>query len=140
MKIGELAEQTGLAPSRIRFYESRGLLGRISRQTNGYREYAPEAPLVLKIIVSAQQAGFSLDEVQRVLPTDLAKWRHGELIAALEAKIASIEAVERQLAQNKADMRKLIQEIKGKPADIDCAENTRRIIRKMDKAGDRKKK
>ncbi|NGY05679.1 MerR family transcriptional regulator [Solimonas terrae] len=135
MKIGELAEQTGLAPSTIRFYEAKGLLGRISRQPNGYREYAPDAPLVLKIISSAQLAGFSLDEVQRVLPTDLTGWRHDELIGALEAKIANIEAAERQLARNKKDLRRLLREIQAKPADIDCAENARRLITKMAKAG-----
>ena len=138
MKIGELAEQTGLAPSKIRFYESRGLLGRISRQSNGYREYAAEAPMLLRIITSAQQAGFSLDEVRQVLPTDLSAWDHEGLIAALEAKVAHIEAVGRQLAQNKKDLRQLIREIQSKPEDIDCAENARRLIVKMGKVTNKK--
>lgn len=129
-----MAQQTGLAPSKIRFYESRGLLGRISRQANGYREYAPEALLLLRIIGSAQQAGFSLDEIQRVLPTDLSEWRHEALVAALESKIANIETIERQLAQNKQALRQLIQDIQSKPADIDCAENARRILQKMEQA------
>lgn len=39
MKIGELAERTGLNPSRIRFYESIGLLKMVGRQANGYRRW-----------------------------------------------------------------------------------------------------
>lgn len=59
MKIGELAKRTGLATSTIRFYESKGLLNAVSRQSNGYREYPLEAVAVLSIIVNAQQTGFT---------------------------------------------------------------------------------
>ena len=49
MKIGELAGRTGLAASRIRFYERIGLLKAVERQANGYRSYhliaRLEAPL-----------------------------------------------------------------------------------------------
>ena len=38
MKIGELARRSGLAASTIRFYESKGLLKAVSRQSNGYRD------------------------------------------------------------------------------------------------------
>lgn len=131
MKIGELAELSGMAPSKIRFLEARGLLGKVSRQVNGYREYGPEAADVLRIVASAQQAGFSLEEIQRVLPNDLSRWEHEGLLAALRAKIASIETIERQLAQSKKALRELIHQIETQPDGIDCAENARRIIRKM---------
>lgn len=139
MKIGELAEQSGMAPSKIRFLEARGLLGKVSRQSNGYREYASEALDVLRIVTVAQQAGFSLKEIQRVLPNELFTWQHGGLISVLEEKISSIEAIERQLAQSKKALRELIHQIEAKPADIDCAENARRILRKMGKAAQVKK-
>ncbi|WP_375145378.1 MerR family DNA-binding transcriptional regulator [Vibrio parahaemolyticus] len=35
MKIGELAQKTGLAPSRIRFYERIGLLKTVTRKPMG---------------------------------------------------------------------------------------------------------
>lgn len=72
MRIGELAERTGLAPSRIRFYERIGLLKTVRRKANGYRTYPPEAVTMLKLITTAQQAGFSLDELTSLLPADLA--------------------------------------------------------------------
>ena len=67
MKIGELASRTGLAASRIRFYEASGLIS-AQRQANGYRRYPEQAVQTLGIISCAQQAGFSLDEIRRLLP------------------------------------------------------------------------
>ncbi len=48
MKIGELAERTGLATSRIRFYERIGLLKAARRQANGYRSYPDDAVLTAR--------------------------------------------------------------------------------------------
>ena len=62
MNIGELAWRTGLTASRIRFYESLGLLPMVERMPNGYRRYPRDAQLLLELIDTAQQAGFSLDE------------------------------------------------------------------------------
>jgi DNA-binding transcriptional MerR regulator len=58
MKIGDLAKLTGLTASTIRFYEAKGLLKSVARQSNGYREYPLEAVSVLSIIINAQQTGF----------------------------------------------------------------------------------
>ena len=52
MKIGELARRTGLAASRIRFYEEAGLLV-VPRQANGYRDYPEQAVLLLELITGA---------------------------------------------------------------------------------------
>ncbi|WP_218673453.1 MerR family transcriptional regulator [Chromobacterium haemolyticum] len=71
MKIGELAKRAGMAASAIRFYEAKGLLKIASRQANGYRDYPPEALTLLTIINDAQQAGFSLEEIKRLLPADV---------------------------------------------------------------------
>ena len=101
MKIGELAERTDLNPSRIRFYESIGLLKMVERQANGYRRYPPEAVLVLNLITTAQKAGFSLDELRTLLPQDLSQWQHGTLIDTLQGKVREIEALERQLGESK---------------------------------------
>lgn len=133
MKIGELAKRSGLAPSTIRFYESKGLLNAVSRQANGYREYPPEAVMVLGIIASAQQTGFSLDEIKQVLPSDLSSWRHDELIEVLQKKIADIEAMEVRLKQSKAHLQSLIQYINDKPDDMDCADNAKRVLAGFDK-------
>lgn len=131
MKIGELAQRTGLAASRIRFYESIGLLKLVERQANGYRCYPEQAVLVLNLITTAQQAGFSLDELRTLLPQDLAQWEHGKLLDTLQAKVKDIETLEQRLAQSKTHLLALIDEIESKPDDIDCATNARRVLSKM---------
>lgn len=128
MKIGELARQTGLAASTIRFYEAKGLLKIGSRQSNGYRDYPDEAVTVLRIITDAQHAGFSLEEIRQLLPGDAAGWKHDELLGALRKKIADIEALEQRLARSKAELRSLVELIDAKPADIDCAQNAARVM------------
>lgn len=131
MKIGELAERTGLAASRIRFYERIGLLKMAERQVNGYRRYPPEAVLVLRLITTAQQAGFSLDELRTLLPSGLDQWEHGSLLAALQGKVKDIEELEARLAESKAQLLALIGEIEAKPEGMDCAANARRVLSQM---------
>ncbi|HBS03839.1 MAG TPA: MerR family transcriptional regulator, partial [Leptospiraceae bacterium] len=42
MQIGELGRQSGLSRDTLRFYEKEGLLGKVPRLENGYRDYPPE--------------------------------------------------------------------------------------------------
>lgn len=128
MNIGELAEKTGLAASKIRFYERIGLLKAVKRQANGYRHYSEEAIVQLKLIVAAQQAGFSLEELQTLVPADLSVWNHAELVTALQQKIQGIEVMQQKLANSKAQLQDLLFEIKAKPEDMDCASNAKRVL------------
>lgn len=128
MKIGELARQTGLAASAIRFYEAKGLLKVGSRQSNGYREYPEEAVAVLRIIVDAQHAGFTLEEIAQLLPDDSSSWKHDKLLSALHKKIADIEALELRLARSKSELKSLVQLIDSKPADMGCKENAELVM------------
>ncbi|MFT3851107.1 MAG: MerR family DNA-binding transcriptional regulator [Propionivibrio sp.] len=131
MKIGELAERTGLATSRIRFYERIGLLKAVGRQANGYRSYPGDAVLALKLIATGQRAGFSLDELRALLPSDLADWEHGTLLDTLRRKVRDIETLQAQLAQSKAHLVELLAQIEAKPQDMDCAANARRVLSEM---------
>jgi DNA-binding transcriptional MerR regulator len=135
MTIGELAKRTGLTNSRIRFYESAGLLQTVDRRPNGYRTYPPEAVLVLELITTAQKAGFSLDEIRKLLPPGLHHWDHAGLIAALRRKVADIEMLETRLKESKAQLIALIADIEAKPDDMDCAANARRVLSRV--LGDR---
>jgi len=128
MKIGELARRSGLAASTIRFYESKGLLKAVSRQTNGYRDYPLEAVAVLSIIANAQQTGFTLDEIRQILPQDIAHWQHEELLVALRKKVQDIESMEVRLAQNKAHLQSLIHLITDRPEDLTCTDNALRVM------------
>lgn len=131
MKIGELAKRSGMATSRIRFYESNGLIQTVLRQANGYRKYPPETLTVLEIITSAQKAGFALDEIRSLLPEDISSWEHEKLIAALEQKVEEIDALEKRLSQNKAHLIALIEEVRNRPEGLDCAANAKRLLGRM---------
>ncbi len=131
MNIGELAKRSGLTSSRIRFYESIGLLKMVERRPNGYRTYPSEAVVLLELIATAQKAGFSLDEIRVLVPTDLENWQHDTLLETLKRKVADIEALEARLAQSRKQLVTLIRDIEGKPDDIDCAENARRVLSRM---------
>ncbi|HDR9837693.1 TPA: MerR family transcriptional regulator [Burkholderia multivorans] len=132
MKIGELAERTGLTPSRIRFYERIGLLTAVGRQPNGYRVYSPDAVVLLGLVATAQKAGFSLDEIRMLLPPDLGQWQRGALLEALRNKVRDIEAMQIKLTQNKAHLVSLMAEIEGKPDEIDCSTNAARLLSQME--------
>jgi DNA-binding transcriptional MerR regulator len=131
MKIGELAKRTGLAASRIRFYEASGLIA-AQRQANGYREYPAQTEQTLAVITRAQQSGFSLEEIRRLLPDPAAQaWPHDELLAALKRKVEEIEAMQARLAQNKAQLLATIADIENKPDGMLCNENAERMLAKL---------
>ncbi|WP_175901180.1 MerR family transcriptional regulator [Burkholderia seminalis] len=131
MKIGELAKASGLAASRIRFYEASGLLEPARRQANGYREYGAEALTRLAIIDRAQRAGFTLDEIRAVLPPDPGAWPRDELLVALRHKVDEIALLEQRLAQNRQQLEALIGEIENKPAGEDCAGAAQRMLDRL---------
>lgn len=131
MNIGELAKRSGLSQSRIRFYEKIGLLRTADRRPNGYRAYSADAVVMLDLIATAQNAGFSLDEIRALAPPDLTNWKHGKLVDTLRSKIADLELLQGKLAQSKKSLVKLLGEIESKPEDMDCATNARRVLSKL---------
>ncbi len=67
MRIGELAEHSGVPAKTIRFYESSGLLPAPNRTPGGYRDYDPAALPRLAFVRAAQACGLSLAEVRQVI-------------------------------------------------------------------------
>jgi MerR family redox-sensitive transcriptional activator SoxR len=86
--IGEVAEQAGVATSAIRYYEELGLV-RPLRRESGRRLFGDEAAARLRSITAAREAGFSLEEIRRLL--DSQSGGTGEWRTLVEAKIASVE-------------------------------------------------
>ncbi|MBV1894278.1 MAG: heavy metal-responsive transcriptional regulator [Ilumatobacteraceae bacterium] len=67
MRIGVLAERTGVTTKTVRYYESIGLVAEPQRTPSGYREYDDDAVERLRFIRDAQSSGLSLSEIQSVL-------------------------------------------------------------------------
>ncbi|VVE77651.1 MerR family transcriptional regulator [Pandoraea sputorum] len=136
MKIGELAQVSGVAASRIRFYEAQGLLPNALRQTNGYREYDDDALTRLDLIRRAQNAGFSLDEIRTILPPDLNDWPHDKLLEVLRRKVDEIEALERNLALSKQNLKAVIDAIEHREEGEDCRAASQRVLTSVRHAED----
>lgn len=94
LRIGELANQTGLDVQTIRWYERIGLLRPPKRSTNGYRLYGEEDAELLRLIRQAKGFGLSLDEIRSTLALldegCCENVRH-DMATLLEAKIAAID-------------------------------------------------
>ncbi len=68
MRISELADQAGVTPRTIRYYESLGLLGPNERHGHGFRYYTETELARLKKIDALKQLGLSLEEIGEVIP------------------------------------------------------------------------
>lgn len=130
MRIGELAERSGLTASRIRFYEASGLINAVERNANGYREYTAEAVVTLDIITGAQKAGFSLQEIRSLLPTKLGTWQEDKLLDVLRKKVADIESLRERLAQSRAQLLGIIE---TSPEGLSCDDNKKRVLNRIPK-------
>jgi MerR family redox-sensitive transcriptional activator SoxR len=64
--IGALSDRTGVAPSAIRFYESKGLL-ESTRSSGGQRRYARSDVRRVSFILIAQRLGFPLRTIAESL-------------------------------------------------------------------------
>lgn len=81
LSIGELAKETDVNPSAIRYYESIGIMP-IPKKVSGQRRYTTEGIDRLKFIKTAQLAGFSIQEIgvllegfdNQVSPSE--RWKH----------------------------------------------------------------
>jgi MerR family redox-sensitive transcriptional activator SoxR len=61
--IGEIAKQTGIRTSALRYYEEAGILP-VPARANGRRFYDADAIRRVDVLRFAQQAGFTLEEIK----------------------------------------------------------------------------
>jgi len=92
MKIGQLANATGVSASGIRFYEKHGLMPPPTRLQNGYRDYPDEMIARLRTITMSKALGFSLSEIRHILPDDPSDLiERTDIMANLETKLADVD-------------------------------------------------
>jgi MerR family transcriptional regulator, redox-sensitive transcriptional activator SoxR len=93
LTIGQVADRAGIRTSHIRFYERVGVLPQPER-VGGQRRYDEDVVHRLSIIDVAQRAGFSLDEIKRLIRPDTHVADAGERMRALvEGKLPAIDAL-----------------------------------------------
>lgn len=66
LTIGDVARQAGVSASRIRYYESIGILP-LPERASGKRRYHADVLRRLTVITAAQRIGFTLDEIRELL-------------------------------------------------------------------------
>ena len=99
MKVGALAEETGVHVETIRYYQNLGLMPKPARAHGSVRRYGTEAADRLRFIKRAQGLGFSLEEVKILL--DLSVGEHCaetrafavQKRALVEGKIADLKSI-----------------------------------------------
>jgi MerR family redox-sensitive transcriptional activator SoxR len=68
LTIGEIAERTGVAPSALRFYESKGLIAS-ERSDGNQRRFHRDMLRRISFIKVAQNVGLTLDDIADALAT-----------------------------------------------------------------------
>lgn len=105
LTIGEVSSRSGVSPSALRFYESRGLI-RSERSEGNQRRYRRNVLRRVAFIRLAQRAGLSLEEVGvalATLPSDRAPSREEWAALAeclrpvLDDRLAALESVRHQI-------------------------------------------
>jgi DNA-binding transcriptional MerR regulator len=121
MKIGEVADRSGVPAKTIRFWEDQHLLPAPARSPAGYRDYESAILERLAFIRHAQAAGLTLEHVRQVLdirdagqpPCSHVAGLIAQRLAEVEARLAELARARDQLtalaaraaAQDPADCR-----------------------------------
>lgn len=114
MQISDVAKATGLSAKSIRFYESKGLIAAPERGSNGYRYYSDNHLAQLRLIASARQVGFSLEECASLLQLAQKEDRtSAEIKQKTQLKVQDIENKIDQLKQIKSLLQAWISECPG---------------------------
>jgi MerR family redox-sensitive transcriptional activator SoxR len=105
--IGEVAKRVGVRPSAVRYYEERGLIAPEGR-SGGRRVYGQEAVERMALILFSKEAGFSLDEIRKLLagfPAGTpAGVRWSEMAAA---KLLELDAMTRRIEVMRAALQRI---------------------------------
>lgn len=99
LTIGDVARQTGVAATALRYYEQIGLVPEPAR-LGGQRRYDGSILARLEVIALCKSAGFSLEEIQMLFADDAPGRPVSRALA--EAKLAEIDAHMESLARARA--------------------------------------
>ncbi len=114
MKIGEVAERTGVPAKTIRYYESVGLIDAADRQANGYRAYATTDVHTLRFISRARGLGFTVKDVATLLALYRDTSRaSADVKAVAEGHVDRIDQKIKELVSMRATLLDLIERCHG---------------------------
>ena len=92
MRIGEIAERSGVTPKALRHYEQVGVMPVPSRTPSGYRDYGPDAIQRLQFITAGQRVGLTLRQLAKILEVrDGGQAPCAEALALVDGRLRDIE-------------------------------------------------
>src|SRR5260370_38243169 len=121
MKIGELAQRSGIPSTALRYYEKAGLLPESRRSSSGYRTYEPETVPRLAFIRAAQAVGLTLAEIRDVIGIrDAGAPPCAHVLGLIEQHRAAVRPRIRELQRLQRDLELLASLWEGRdPAEAD---------------------
>lgn len=105
MRIGEVAQRSGVPVKTIRYYEEIGVLAPPARTASGYRDYDAGVVDRLAFVRAAQAVGLTLGEIREIValrdrgeaPCAHVTELIGRRAAEIEARIADLQRLQREL-------------------------------------------
>ena len=119
MTIGGLAKAANVNVETIRYYQRRGLLSEPKRPPGGIRRYGSADIDRLTFVKTAQQLGFSLDEISDLLR--LEDGTHCEEASALaEHKLKDVREKIKRLVSIEKALSEMVSQCHAQPHSIAC--------------------
>ncbi len=121
MRIGQLAQRSGVSAKTIRYYEDIGLLSPPERNPSGYRDFDGSAMDRLAFIRAAQAVGLSLGEIRGIVALrDAGETPCGHVLELLRVRSAEVDRRIAELRSLRSELHRLEQRAKGlDPAGCD---------------------
>ena len=121
LKIGEVAERSGVNLQTILYYERQKLLPEPQRLPSGYRMFPEQTVSRIRFIKRAQELGFSLAEIGDLLSIQVDPNKECAKVKRLaEAKLADIEEKIRTLKAMKHVLSELTKLCPGQGPSSEC--------------------
>ena len=118
MRIGELAERSGIEPTAIRYYERIGLMPAPARNPSGYRDYGDDAAARLSFIRAGQSIGLTLGEIRETLAfRDRGEVPCGHVVALIERNAEELRQRISVLEEMRRELLRLAKKARAVPAE-----------------------
>ena len=109
LRIGQVAEASGLSVKTVRFYCDEGLIGAVSRTQGGYRLFHPAVLDELALIRSLRAMDVPLPELKRIFDVRRSGFCNcSSLKASIQDRVESISARMNELDSMRAELSGLL--------------------------------
>jgi DNA-binding transcriptional MerR regulator len=126
MKIGILADKTGVSKDTIRLYDKMGILGNVTQpyEYNNYREYGEENVYRVLLVKQMKTIGLTLKECSSMINALVdGELSPEERVVFIQNKVTEVQQKIKQLKQIKSFLQEHL--------DNDCAFNSDSFLAKL---------